>query len=757
MKEKKADITKQLPRSRKMVYVFISILLPFIFLVFLELILRASGYGDNHSLFITHPDKEYENYYVVNPEIGKKYFQKMDYSAPSKDQFLKKKPKDVFRIFVMGSSTVVGFPYNNNLMFSRILSERLHDAYPEKKIEMVNTAITAINSFTLADYIPQILEKEPDAILIYAGHNEFYGAFGVGSHEGAFHNYTLIRLHLKLMNLRVYQLLADVTGKTASLVSSDKDANRRGTLMSRIVKDADIIYGSRSYQTGIKNYEMNMSQILKLAKQKNVPVYISDLVSNLKDLKPFKSIASTDIPEAESFYKAAQKYEQQGDFLKAKENYLLARDYDCIRFRASTDISKTVIKLAEKYQAYYVPAIELFNVNSPNGIVGNNLLTEHVHPNIQGYFLLAEAFYKSIVDSKIIGNDVNTQTVKDYKYFIRNYGYTPLDSLIGVHRIANLLYHWPFRDETKGYIDYRQVYKPKDMLDSLAFNVMAKQQISLTDAHEYLAKMYFEKNDFQKAFQEYNSLTHTIPFESSNFRKAADCLLKMHDLAKALYFFERSLQLNDKNFFAHFRAGEICMIKNDFEKALVHFQKAQQYANKEEKEKALIKIYQNLVYLNRAEQGKEIASYFKNRIPVPPKVNIYKDYIPFDIKDNVVKAKLAIKSKDFQQAVELLNASLEINQAPVVYRMLGETFYQNKDYEKARSYFEKAYSEFKFDTSFLSSLFMADVVSNHIESARNTLEQLKKTNPAFPAIAQFQLMLNNPKSMIPNASSSITN
>ncbi|HET6559480.1 MAG TPA: hypothetical protein VFG54_19305 [Prolixibacteraceae bacterium] len=128
MKTKKADTLPQISPNRKRIYSIISILIPILFLISLELILRLAGYGDNHSMFITHPDEGFENYYVVNPEIGKKYFQKMEYTIPAKDRFLKEKPGDVFRVFVMGSSTVVGFPYDSNLSFSRILEERLRDA-----------------------------------------------------------------------------------------------------------------------------------------------------------------------------------------------------------------------------------------------------------------------------------------------------------------------------------------------------------------------------------------------------------------------------------------------------------------------------------------------------------------------------------------------------------------------------------------------------------------------------------------------------
>jgi len=82
-------------------------------------------------------------------------------------------------------------------MFSRILNQRLSDAFPEKQIEIVNTATAAINSYALLDFMDEILEKQPDAILIYAGHNEFYGALGVASTETLGKFRPLIKLYLK--------------------------------------------------------------------------------------------------------------------------------------------------------------------------------------------------------------------------------------------------------------------------------------------------------------------------------------------------------------------------------------------------------------------------------------------------------------------------------------------------------------------------------------------------------------------------------
>jgi tetratricopeptide (TPR) repeat protein len=321
-----------------------------------------------------------------------------------------------------------------------------------------------------------------------------------------------------------------------------------------------------------------------------------------------------------------------------------------------------------------------------------------------------------------------------------------------MHRITNLKYHWPFRDETKEYIDYRLIYRPKGIVDSLAFHVMASQKITLIDAHEILADRYLKKGDVLNAWKEYNSLTKINPYWGFYFRKTADCLLRMNDLPEALKYYERSTELEDEGFYAHFRAGEICMIKNDFESAIVHFQKAQLNADKQEKEKTLVKIYQALMYLNRPKEGQNIADYFKQINPgrpiqVPPRTNSLKNYIPLQVKGKIEEAQKFNDAHEYDKAIGLLLESLEIKETPLAYKLLGELHYKNKEYEKSRQFLMKAYPEFKFDASFLSSFLMVDLATGQIERAKQTLEHLKKTDPAFPTIVQFQMILNSSKSM----------
>ncbi|HVO72874.1 MAG TPA: hypothetical protein VMT35_02525, partial [Ignavibacteriaceae bacterium] len=214
MKRKKNNGTKNQNREsvsglnpdkgKKLFFYFTLLALPLVLIIILELALRLFSFGDDLRLFIPSSDP---NYLKCNPIVGKRYFSQLDFTTPIFDPFLRDKPPNGFRIFILGESTVQGFPYDANIAFSRILQRRLQDVFPERSIEVINLGMTAITSYTLLDFTDEILEQKPDLILIYAGHNEYYGAMGVASMENGSIPGWLKKLHLRLVHLKIYQLL----------------------------------------------------------------------------------------------------------------------------------------------------------------------------------------------------------------------------------------------------------------------------------------------------------------------------------------------------------------------------------------------------------------------------------------------------------------------------------------------------------------------------------------------------------------------
>src|SRR5579862_3354087 len=167
-------------RKKTLIFKWMAILSPVVFLLVLELFLRLIQYGNNFDLFITAPDDD--KMLVLNPAASRKYFANEEL-APSgnREFFKKKKDAHTIRLFVLGESTTIGYPYFHNGSFSRWLFYRFMHTYPDQQFEIINLSLTAVNSYTVLDFAREIVKYEPDGVLIYSGQNEYYGALGVGS------------------------------------------------------------------------------------------------------------------------------------------------------------------------------------------------------------------------------------------------------------------------------------------------------------------------------------------------------------------------------------------------------------------------------------------------------------------------------------------------------------------------------------------------------------------------------------------------
>ena len=173
----------------------IMIPIPVIFFVGLELVLRYFNYGYDFQQFVStsnyHKDKIF-----LNPDIPRKYFFNLK-ASPSvlPDGFDIQKQQYAFRVFILGESSAAGWPYVPNASFPRHIKRKLELLYPENTIEVINCGMSAINTYTVRDFVPGIIEQNPDLIIIYTGHNEYYGALGAGSSVSLGYSRTLVNTY----------------------------------------------------------------------------------------------------------------------------------------------------------------------------------------------------------------------------------------------------------------------------------------------------------------------------------------------------------------------------------------------------------------------------------------------------------------------------------------------------------------------------------------------------------------------------------
>lgn len=729
-------------KGLKVYFKLITILSPFILLILFELLLRLFSAGYETDLFIRVPGKDFSRYMVTNPSVGEKYFTKFDATTPKKDVFLKNKPDNGYRIFVLGSSTMVGFPYGNNLMSSRILQRRLQDAYPDKQVEVINTAITAINSITLNDYMNDIVRYDPDAILIYAGHNEYYGAFGIGSNEALGGSEFVRNIHFSLMHLRIYQLLRKGYHAISAGVSGKEE--EKGSLMSRIVADEEIVLGSREYYYGLHQFRTNIEDILQKASRKDISVFLCDLVSNVKDQPPFSYLTTGEENEAHRAYSEAWRQLALGDSSAAFDAFYAAKDLDPIRFRASEDLNHIIDSLSEEYHCFKVPVKSVFINASENGLIGNNLLTEHVHPNIHGQFLMAEAFFNSIAGSGVIG-DISQQYLYSPAYYKRNWPYTELDSLIGEYRVRQLKSYWPF-SPLGDKQTFRDTHVVRSGLDSLAFSALLTNESVLEKIHGELAESYLAKGDFPKALEEYETLAELSPMWYPYHNHAATCLLKLDDLNNAEKHLTASIKYKP-TFIAHILLGDIELIKHYFDEAAYNYEQALSHAeNKEQENTALTKLYSSYYYMGETKQLSLITAKLDKRnisypVSLPTLKYDYSGYIPFDIKEKVLQAKECMSRSEIDSALYFLGLCLHINDSPLVNRLIGDCLYLKKSLTLLR-YYSKAFEAFGREPEFLKMYIIALYLNQDFPRANEVLTLLEEIDPDYSELGPLRKMLN---------------
>ena len=303
--------------------------------------------------------------------------------------------------------------------------------------------MAAVTSYVLLDFADEIIAQQPDAVVIYTGHNEYLGIGGVGSSLASARSPTLARGIVKLRRLHLYRALERAFASLGP--AADPLAARDGTLMSRVAAERSIPLGSPLYEQGLTQFRGNLARLLQRYRAAGVPVFIGTLASNERDQPPFAS-APPEAGESSALvrFERARELEASGDHAAARAEYLAASDRDELRFRAPQAFNEVIRETAAAAGATVVDVQAAFAAASSNGIIGAGLMLEHVHPNVEGYFQLASAYFPQLVQwagpAAVVVDDATARV---------EIPVTEVDRLHGEYRVAMLKNDWPFVAERR--------------------------------------------------------------------------------------------------------------------------------------------------------------------------------------------------------------------------------------------------------------------------------------------------------------------
>ena len=588
-----AEEPRPLPPARRGLFTVVMILAPFLFLGGLEFTLRIAGYGSDPPLVIRKKERGKE-VYAINRSVARRYFAQAGtvVPEPAEDSFEIVKKPNTIRIFCLGESSMAGFPYEFNATMPSFLRDRLQTLLPERNIEVINLGLAAVGSFVVDDFLEELLQHQPDLFIVYVGHNEFYGAYGVGSTIGIPGGPWATRLTLSLLHFRTFLLLRDIY---TSLFPPPAPAGGRedATLMAQVIREQEIPQGSPLYVRARATYCDNLERIIDHAQGAGIPIVFSTLVSNLRDQPPFRSgfsgttgaetqsrilamdeagermlasgradsalailteASGLDSTYALTMYLCGRAELATGASGAARASFARAKDNDLLRFRMSEEFQSDLQDICARKGVPVARSDSAFAAGSPDGIQGRELILEHLHPNIGGYFLMAKAVCGTILSSRVLGPSVVPDMARDRtdaEYFALS-TVSEFDTLVGRIRTELLTHQWPFPVPEQPY-----TYQPRTPVENIAYDYVMKK-LTWSAARYRLADYYEGKGEYACAQREYLAVARILPFSHIPLTRAAGYSMLRGRKAEAKLLYRKSIGVED-NPYARMQIGYLLL------------------------------------------------------------------------------------------------------------------------------------------------------------------------------------------------------
>lgn len=398
---------------------------PLIIVGVLELTLRLTGFGYPTG-FLLPSENHGQKTWVQNNQFGWRFFGAQMARLPQPISISQQKPAGTIRIFVFGESAAFGDP-QPRFGLPRMLEAILELRHPGTKFEVINAAMTGINSHTIVPIARDCASAGGDVWVIYMGNNEVVGPFGSGTVFGPqAPPLSVIRASLSLKATRTGQLFDSLAGALRPPPPSKSEWGGMAMFLDQRVRADD-----RRMPNVYRNFEQNLADILKAGHESGAGIVLSTVAVNLRDSAPFASLHRPDLSTNQladwdatvkrgvaaeeagdlqgawsSLHQAAQEDDTFAELRfrlgqcalalghpeEAVKHYAAARDLDALRFRCDTRLNQVIRQEAADRvsdRILLADAERAFAEASPDNLPGADLFYEHVHLTFRGNYLLA--------------------------------------------------------------------------------------------------------------------------------------------------------------------------------------------------------------------------------------------------------------------------------------------------------------------------------------------------------------------------------
>ncbi len=356
---------------------------------------------------------------------------------PLPSRFADPSDDDALDIVVLGESSACGAPYNEWLSVGEIVAWKLQEAIPRRRFRVESLARLGIR-LEMAHNLLSGLERRPDLVILYAGHNEFDSRYNwkrsplhyadetpparVTVERSAGDYSPLCRLIQQ--TIEIYRIaqppprdairpLVDVPVYTAAEYAERLHEFRTrletitayceglGALMVLVPPPANDAHfePNRSFlppQT-TRAERAQFTREFQAARQ-------TEGTDPIQGIAAYRALLARQPKFAEAHYRLARLLEATGQGEEANQHYVAARDCDGFPVRCMSDFLNAYHEVAARHpRAILVDAPEVLRKLSPHGTVADKFFADGHHPSLIGYTALSRTILQELHARRAFG------------------------------------------------------------------------------------------------------------------------------------------------------------------------------------------------------------------------------------------------------------------------------------------------------------------------------------------------------------------
>lgn len=359
-------------------------------------------------------------------------------AIPLPEKFSDSVPPDEVEIVVLGESSAAGVPYNLYLISPiGIVVNQLHREIPDKRF---NLRLLAQSGSTLKKQHEALafIQRRPDVIIVYCGHNEFSARFPADREITYYHDAARPSRWARFVDW--VERASPFCGLIRTSAHACRVALPPSPGANRGLVDAPA-YTQTEFDALLADFRDRMEAIVSYADRLGAITILIAPPGNDADFEPNRSFLPADTPYddrltfaddfetareledsdpiesarlyrllldrapdfAETHFRLGRLAERAGAWEEAFVQYRQARDLDGLPMRCLTSFQDVYRDLAARHRAILIDGQAYFHAVGRRGLLDDELFHDGMHPSLRGQAALAQAVLRALHARRAFG------------------------------------------------------------------------------------------------------------------------------------------------------------------------------------------------------------------------------------------------------------------------------------------------------------------------------------------------------------------